>query len=175
MLHTISDVHGRVSLYPLKLEHIEEMRIIRNKNRMCFIYSDIITEKEQIQWYNRYITKNDDYMFSIIRNNDNKFIGAVGLYDITDKVAEFGRLMIDKEIVNEKGFGCDVLQCICKIGFDQLNLEKISLEVFEDNLPAYKTYIRAGFMTCGKSQVNDKIILNMSLTKKEYLKEHSNG
>lgn len=169
MIHNYRDDFNHIKLEPLTEDLIEKMRILRNKNRECFIFSNIITEEEQKVWFMNYQSTIGDIMFSIIRKYDNKFIGALGLYNLIDKEAEFGRLMLDKEIIKEKGYGYEAVICTCKIGFEQLNLERIVLEVFEDNLPAYKTYLKAGFNIYNSIKLDNFKTLNyMDMTKKEY-------
>ncbi len=172
MIHNYKDSYDHIELHPLTEEFIEDMRRLRNKNRNCFIFSDIITEDGQVAWYNSYIRKNGDYLFSIIRKDDNRFIGTVSLYNVMGDEAEFGRLMINKDIVKEKGLGLEVVICACKIGFKQLKLERMILEVFEDNLPALKTYIKAGFNIYHKYDFNNKVIIQMNITKDEFEKRN---
>lgn len=171
MLHNYSDNYNNIILEPLEECHIEKMRKLRNRNRMSFINSNLISETEQITWFKQYVEKKDDYMFSIMRKSDNQFVGVVGLYNVCKSEAEFGRLMIDKEIVNEKGYGYDSVLCACSIGFHKLNLEKIILEVWEENIPALKTYLKAGFMVTEQKKLeNSKVLKYMELSKEVYEK-----
>jgi len=161
MLHSYSDNYNNIILEPLEECHIEKMRKLRNRNRMSFINSNLIAETEQIAWFQKYIKKNDDYMFSIMRKSDDQFIGVVGLYNVCKSEAEFGRLMIDKEMVKERGYGYDTVLCTCNIGFHQ-----IILEVLEENIPAFKTYLKAGFIVAEQKVLENSKVLNyMELSK----------
>ena len=83
-------------------------------------------------------------MFSIY-NQKGQFLGGAALYDIAETSAEFGRIIIDKTAACKKGIGCQVLLLLCRFARDQFHLQSLHLEVFEDNLPAVKTYEKAGF------------------------------
>ncbi|MGX8127565.1 GNAT family N-acetyltransferase [Clostridioides difficile] len=168
MIHNYVSVFKRVKLKPLELEDIEKLRILRNKNREYFIYSDEISGLNQIKWFYKYKTKEFDYMFKIEEiNNPNKFIGAVAIYNVEMKncTGEFGRLIIDSHATNSKGLGYEATICACKIGFDELKLNKINLEVFSDNIKALKTYIKAGFKEIKREKLNNREIIYMELLK----------
>lgn len=167
MQHNYCDEYERIKLVPLRSDDIEEMRLLRNKNRHSFIFTDIISEEAQIAWYEKYLEKPNDYVFSVIRIADNEFIGITSLYDINNKVAEFGRLMLNKEKIQEKGYGLEAVLATCKIGFKQLNLDRIILEVKEDNIAAYKTYEKAGFQ-CFDSKKEKRNIIYMEMNKCDF-------
>lgn len=168
MIHSYKDKYNRVMLGPLKIENIESLRILRNKQRNWFIYSEELTKEDQIKWFENYNLKKNDYMFSIHPiNQQDRFIGAVALYGINEesKTAEFGRLIIDKETAKEKGLGYDATMCACTIGFEQIGLNKILLEVFEENISAIKTYQKACFDFIKSEKLdNGKNLVHMQLT-----------
>lgn len=151
MDHKLMRIYDRVILTPLTIQDIEKVRILRNRNRQWFINSGEITQEDQERWYQHYLSKTDDIMFSVYHRESGKWIGAVALYNI-DKIkgcAEYGRIIIDNQIVHEKGLGLDTTVCVCQIGFEELGLSKIKLEVFSNNIAAKKTYERAGFSVIG--------------------------
>lgn len=168
MIHKFNREWGKVKIKSLEKGDIENLRILRNKQRNWFIYSEEITNEDQIKWFESYKINKNDYMFSIHPiNEQDRFIGAVALYEINEesKTAEFGRLLIDKEAVKKKGLGYDATMCACSIGFEQLGLNKILLEVFEENISAIKTYQKAGFdFTNSQELGNGKSIVHMELT-----------
>ncbi|MBQ4105732.1 MAG: GNAT family N-acetyltransferase [Clostridia bacterium] len=162
MKHNFYNSYGKIDLRPIGIDDIESLRLLRNKHRNCFIYSDIITAEAQQDWYYKYLSKPDDYVFSVFMGD--KWIGSVSIYNIENREAEFGRLLIDSNSINEKGLGLSVTLCVCKLAFSQMNISRIVLQVYEDNISAYKTYIRAGFKTFGHSfDSNGKKLLDMEL------------
>lgn len=143
MQHQFSYSLGHLQLRPMLMEHIEDMRILRNKFRYCFVNSNEISAEEQKNWYTIYLHTENDYMFSIFFQE--KWIGAVSLYHVTPQSAEFGRLVLDSVKAGQHGLGVTAVCAACKIGFSQLSLSEIYLDVYEDNLTAVKTYEKAGF------------------------------
>lgn len=140
---------GPTRLIPLSAEDSEKMRVLRNKNRNCFVYSGEISEQAQAAWYQSYLERTDDYMFSVIYVPTGMWIGAVGLYDIAGGEAEFGRLLVDGTAVGKRGLGVPVTEAACRIGFESIGLQRIRLEVYADNMAAVKTYEKAGFSYFG--------------------------
>ena len=85
-------------------------------------------------------------MFSIY-SQKGQFLGGAALYDITETSAEFGRILIDRSAAGKSGTGCQVLLLLCRLARETLGLSSLHLEVIQDNLPALKTYEKAGFHT----------------------------
>ncbi len=164
MEHNYNHSYNHIRISPLKKENIEDMRILRNKHRLCFVFSELITSDAQNKWYNSYLKKSNDYVFSVYFNNI--WIGVCSIYNITDNIAEFGRLLIDKSKVNEKHLGLNTTLCACDFAFKQLGVNKIRLRVYETNIPAYKTYIKAGFVPYSDSfDSNGQKLIDMELVK----------
>ena len=157
MRHKLSDSFKRVSLFPFVLKDCEAMRLLRNRNKHCFVFNGEIDQESQAKWYQKYTNNQSEVMFSIYSNQSASWIGAVALYDINESTheSEFGRLLIDREKSLAYGLGVDATLCACKIGFEQLNLKKIKLEVFCENIAAIKTYERAGFQVTGTCVLQD--------------------
>jgi len=167
MFHKLTGYFNRVILQPLVEEDIEPLRVLRNRERKWFIYSEEINWKSQQLWFGKYLQKENDYMFSVTEmNRPNVFIGAVALYNVIndEKTCEFGRIVIDREAATQKELGFDTTVCACEIGFKQLGLKRIVLEVFKDNIRAVKTYQKTGFITYGETNG----ILKMELIKDEF-------
>ncbi len=78
-------------------------------------------------------------------------IGNCGLFDIDWRIrsAEFG-IMIGAKQHWDKGYGTEALRVLLQHGFDTLNLNRISLQVYETNLRAIRSYEKAGFVHEGK-------------------------
>lgn len=148
MKHDYKYLSHRVQLRPLEQEDIEPLRILRNQNRQYFLSQQEITKKEQEEWYRSYLTRMNDIMFKIAKNDaPSVFIGAIALYDIDMelKTAEFGRVVVDKVKAPETGIGTEAVRAICLFGFNELHLEKIVCEVLMTNERAIKAYQNVGF------------------------------
>jgi RimJ/RimL family protein N-acetyltransferase len=168
MKHNYTGEYGGIRLCPLAVEDIEKMRLLRNKNKKCFVYSKEISAEKQKKWYTEYLNKKNDYMFSVFA--DGAWTGAVSIYDVdaTNGTAEFGRLMIDRTAADRGGLGYEATVCACRIAFRCLCMRKIRLEVYADNEPAKKTYLKAGFTSVGErfDDFGEKMLL-MELNRKE--------
>ena len=169
MFHKFEGKYDKIILEPLKKEDIEDLRLLRNKkeNRECFIYQKEISKEEQEKWFDKYLEKETDIMFVVSLKEDQRPIGYVALYDINDekKTCEFGRIIVDKTKVLEKGMGFQITKCCCDIGFEKLGMNMIYLEVFSDNIPALKTYLKVGFIERKRYIKNDREIIYMEYFK----------
>lgn len=149
MDHNLHITWSGVSLKPLSYEDSQKYRQLRNRdeNRKCFIFSGIISQEEQKEWYEAYLHHDDDYMFSVY-DKQGQFLGGAALYHIdeVDRTAEFGRLLIDKKAAGQTGVGYLVLQACCLLAEKEFNLHTLHLDVQSDNIAAYKTYLKAGFI-----------------------------
>lgn len=159
-------------LRPLEFKDIEFLRALRNKeqNRYCFLYGEIISEEQQQKWYKAYLEKSGDYMFAIFKENTlDQFLGAVAIYNFNNEnnSAEFGRIVLDKIKLTESGVGTLVTSEVCNFSFKQFNLSEIVLEVFEDNIPAVKTYEKVGFKIVSSDILGNRTLLKMSLKNKK--------
>ena len=165
MEHSYQGAFGQVELRPLTEEHIEAMRILRNRCRDCFVYSGEISGEEQARWYQKYLKTENDFVFSVFR--EGTWIGAAALYDFQGTSVEFGRLMIDHEAAGRHGLGVEVTKCACNIAFQQLGVDEIHLVVFRDNTPAVRTYTKAGFAVGREFAENNKAMFLMERRKEE--------
>lgn len=172
MKHGYSMRYRRVELRPLTAETAEQMRVLRNARRDCFVNSGEISTEAQEKWFQNYLKKPNDYMFAVFHVRTGKWIGAVSIYDVdvSGGQAEFGRLLIDKTLVNESGLGADTTVCACRIAFSMLDIQRVVLEVYADNAPAVHTYLHSGFRQYGEiSDNNGRKLIQMELSRKDCL------
>lgn len=78
-------------------------------------------------------------------------IGNCGLFNFNWRIrtAEFGIVIGAKEHWDQ-GYGTETLKVIIRLGFNTLNLNRISLRVFENNPRAIRSYEKAGLSQEGK-------------------------
>jgi RimJ/RimL family protein N-acetyltransferase len=91
------------------------------------------------------------FFFLIRTLQDDRLIGFVGLWvdEWSRGEAEVGIGIGDRESWG-KGFGTDAMQAILRYGFTELNLNRITLEVFDYNARAIRSYEKAGFTLEGR-------------------------
>ncbi|WP_121662681.1 GNAT family N-acetyltransferase [Metabacillus litoralis] len=105
--------------------------------------------KEQIE---RYIEKantdvSDAYVYSVVLQKTGHVIGHISLANIDreHKSARVGKVLVGDQGVRGKGIGYLMMTEIVKIAFEQLNLHRVSLGVFDFNTSAIACYQKVGF------------------------------
>lgn len=105
---------------------------------------------EQLESYFLNEVKKDNsniYVYKIKLDYTDEVIGTVELR-ITDNDNNIGRVcrfLIGDENNRGKGIGTNALREVLRIGFEDINLEKITLGVFDFNHSAIKCYENVGF------------------------------
>lgn len=110
-----------------------------------------------------------DKLFAI-ETLEGEYLGGCGIHhiDAINRHAEVG-IAIGKEDFLGKGYGRDALNVLIKLGFHQLNLNKIYLRVFSNNLRGIRCYQKLGFKEVGRlkqhryseGQWQDEIIMEV--------------
>ena len=107
-----------------------------------------------------------------------KLIGNSGFHEIdaVARSAEIGIMLGEKSIWNQ-GYGTETMRLLLKHGFETLNLNRIQLHVYEDNLGAIRAYEKAGFVHEGRKRQalykhgKYKDVLIMSVLRNEWEKQ----
>ncbi len=90
-----------------------------------------------------------------IRQGENEWqmIGNCGFHAFNWRVrsAEVGIFIGEKSKWNQ-GYGTEVMELLLQFGFDTLNLNRIALEVYENNPGAIRAYDKAGFVIEGRKR-----------------------
>ena len=105
---------------------------------------DDVTKEQHIDYFHKYVESGKISQFIIIV--DGVECGTTFLKNIDNikKEAEFG-IFIGEADYRGKGISSIVTKKMIDYGFSNLNLVKIYLTVFEGNIAAIKSYIKAGF------------------------------
>lgn len=111
------------------------------------------TIEEQRNWIRNQMKKEGDYFF-VVEDKDFKPLGTISIYDINNKRGHSGRIAI-------KG---NFMQCIeaqlllCNFAFNELHLEEITGDCYNDNIRAIKFSEGYG-MVFGAPRLNEAGIL----------------
>ena len=105
----------------------------------------------------KYLTENSSQGSSFqdvrlaIDTLDGVHIGMTGLHRARpeDRSAELGIMIGDKAFWSN-GYGTDTMQTLLRFAFDQMNLHKVMLGVFEFNERAQACYRKCGFVDEGR-------------------------
>jgi len=107
-----------------------------------------VTLAEEERWYHDYVRRGDEQIFAI--EIEGRHVGNLGLHkvDRVHRKADLG-IVIGETSYWSRGYGTDALRTALRYGFDQLGLNKVSLDVLEGNLRAIRSYEKCGFVREG--------------------------
>jgi RimJ/RimL family protein N-acetyltransferase len=95
----------------------------------------------------------DTFEFMIRTLADDRLIGFIGLDGIRWTHGDtFVGIGIGDPEYRGNGYGTDAMRLILRYAFTELNLHRISLDVFEYNLRAIRSYEKAGFVVEGRQR-----------------------
>ncbi len=93
------------------------------------------------------------YFFSIRALAEDKLIGEIGLDVVTWPGRDaFVGLGIGETEYWSKGYGTDVMNVLLRFAFTEVNLQRVTLTVFEYNTRAIRSYEKAGFRHEGRKR-----------------------
>lgn len=109
---------------------------------------------DEESWFNFISQRNpNERPFSIeIKKGKNwKLIGNCGFHalETQNRCGEVGIVIGDKSEWN-KGYGAEAMRLMQKHGFETLNLHRVFLRVYSDNIRAVRSYEKVGFVLEGR-------------------------
>ena len=86
-----------------------------------------------------------------IDTKDGRHIGNCGLHDASpeNREATLGILLGEQDCWG-KGYGTDAMRTLVRFGFNEMNLHRIELHVFDFNARAQSVYRKCGFVEEGR-------------------------
>ncbi len=107
-----------------------------------------VTLAEEERWFRDYLRRGDEQIFAI--EVDGRHVGNLGLHkvDRVHRKADLG-IVIGEPAYWSRGYGTDALRAALAYGFGPLALNKVSLDVLEDNARALHSYEKCGFVREG--------------------------
>ncbi|MBQ9342216.1 MAG: GNAT family N-acetyltransferase [Lachnospiraceae bacterium] len=118
-----------------------------------------VTEEGELNWI-RMNLENKAPVFSMIEKSSGKFIGNIELMDVHDEEAELGITITAS--MQDKGYGTESVPAIVDYGMKELNLKRIFLKVFPDNLRAIHVYEKCGFREYGRTE--EDVLMEIMIT-----------
>ena len=125
----------------------------REVTENLLIHSPLSAAEEE-GWFERHLARNPNehvvLNIEVLAGDDWISIGNTGLHNIepVHLAAEFGIFIGEKQYWNQ-GYGREATRLMLKHGFEDLNLNRIYLHVYETNPRAIKAYEAAGFQREG--------------------------
>jgi diamine N-acetyltransferase len=136
------------------LEMINDINVARLLGR-----TKTVTEEGELNWIHKNL-ENKAPVFSMIEKSSGKFIGNIELMDVHDEEAELGITITAS--MQDKGYGTESVPAIVDYGMKKLNLKRIFLRVFPDNLRAIHVYEKCGFREYGRTE--EDILMEIMIT-----------
>lgn len=114
--------------------------------RNNFIYQGLFTPQGHRNWIETMVKPGKVIQFIICEKESNRPVGSVYFRDISKEhnKAEYG-IFIGEDDAIGKGIGSEVCKLACDYGFRVEKWHKIFLRAFADNMPAIRSYEKAGF------------------------------
>lgn len=116
--------------------------------------SKLITLEDEIKYFAN--PKDNEYVFFIVRLEDDELIGTVGLHNVNhiNRCATLG-IFIGEKTGRNKGYGTEAIRLILEYGFKYLNLNNIKLDVLGFNERAIACYKKCGFKEYGRRRKSE--------------------
>jgi RimJ/RimL family protein N-acetyltransferase len=109
--------------------------------------------KNSQKWFEKDLEKEDRFFFAIRRLEGEDVIGFIVLNGIRWSHGEsFVGIGLGEREAWGKGYGTDAMQVLLRFAFMELNLERVSLDVFEYNPRGIRSYEKAGFVIEGRER-----------------------
>jgi RimJ/RimL family protein N-acetyltransferase len=110
------------------------------------------SEKQYKKWFKEDLEKEnrDEFLFLIRTLENDKAIGFIELDGVHWSHGDaYVGIGIGEREYWSKGYGTDAMNVILRFAFDELNLHRVSLNVFEYNQRAVRSYEKVGFVVEG--------------------------
>lgn len=114
--------------------------------RKRFIYQALFTKESHENWIRTMIDTGKAVQMIIYLKDGDVPVGSVYIRDLdmVNRKGEYG-IFIGEESARGKGVGTAAAKLITKYAFEDLQLHRLFLRVFADNMQAIKSYEKAGF------------------------------
>jgi RimJ/RimL family protein N-acetyltransferase len=111
-----------------------------------------IAFSNEVEWLERAMQpRTDERHFAIERKDDRAHIGNASIEEIdwVSRTAWFGLFIGDPTAWN-RGFGSDAIETLVRFAFDEMNLHKLRIQIFDYNERAKHILASRGFVQEGK-------------------------
>lgn len=142
-----------------------------------------IAFSNEVEWLERAMSPGpNERHFAVERKDDRTHIGNASLHDIdwVSRTSWFG-LFIGEPTAWNRGFGSDAIETLVRFAFDEMNLYKLRINVFDYNERAKHVLQSRGFVQEGKlardfyreGQWHDIVILSVFRDATRPAEDHS--
>jgi RimJ/RimL family protein N-acetyltransferase len=118
---------------------------------MTSVPPELFSAKATQTWIEKNLENKTGYSFAIRTLADDRLIGSIELDGIQWVQGDtFVGISIGEKDCWGKGYGTDAMHVILRFAFLELNLHRVSLDVFDYNPRAIRSYEKAGFVHEGR-------------------------
>ncbi|WP_165763185.1 GNAT family N-acetyltransferase [Flavobacterium sp. AJR] len=118
-----------------------------------------------------YLKEENRIPFKVIDTESKEVLGHAEIYQSEDNLAKLCRILIGDAKFRGKGIGEKIVNLLVQYSFEELNVEKVELNVYDWNKQAIKCYEKSGFVI-NPDKISEIIVqeevwisLNMIVTK----------
>lgn len=163
-------LRGRVArLEYLCLGDAADILSLRNDpqyNRYLSHPGQTLSLESQEAWLKKHLSQADECNFKILVNE--RFVGTISLYSITEQDAEFGRYLAKNPIAS-----LEAEWLLLKHAFERLGLSSVYCKTLEANPKVWKQHQRFGFQEVGTENHPSlgSVLVHQVMTREDYLSE----
>ncbi len=164
---------------PISVEDTDVILSFRNSEavKANYLYRKDISREEHLDWLKNKVDKGLVKQFVIEEKAGGRPVGSVYFKDIDPdkKSAEYG-IFIGDPLARGRGYGSETAVRMVAWFFGDFGYEELRLRVFARNIPAIRSYEKAGFKVSGTDEYTDtenhikEKVLIMGLSEDEYRK-----
>ncbi len=136
-----SEVHPSVVIASIRLEHCEMLRALKNSNREYFFYKGLINTEQQREWFDGYLERTQDYMFTVRHSGAD--VGVAGFRELDHHWDLYNIILKDSKL-RGSGVMSQALVLLCSAARAIAQLP-IQARVLNSN-PAMQWYLKNGLV-----------------------------
>ena len=123
-----------------------------------FIFREPFTPEMHRHWLATKVATGQVVQYIIEDKATGQAVGSVYYRDVdqANHSAEYG-IFIGEPAARGKGFGTETARLFTQFGFETLGLHRISLRLLAENLPARRSYEKAGFVQIRRASCRERV------------------
>ena len=131
-----------IALRPIQKSDAQVLMGLRNgQDTYSWFYSNRQFTLEEVEIWIDKLDQNRDIVLMV--EQDGQTVGTVSIYNIEDKKAEVGRVIVSEDI-RGKGLGTSILLLLPPIAKEK-NITLLYANIKIDNIRSYKAFEKAGY------------------------------
>jgi RimJ/RimL family protein N-acetyltransferase len=96
------------------------------------------------------IRASDSDVLLAVETLAGEFVGGIGLHGIDSRSRQAELAIWIARPHWDKGYGTDAVRTMCRFGFQEMNLQRVSLHVYDSNPRGIRAYEKVGFKEEGR-------------------------